>query len=93
MRGGSRDSALSGVVERARNFAELFEMIHTAVHPIPGLGELYVYDTALRIGAKLNLLPDKAYLHAGTRSGARALGLDARAEVSLLKSCRQSFMF
>lgn len=38
-----------------------------------------VYDTALRIGAKLGLEPERVYLHAGTRVGARALGLDWRA--------------
>ena len=48
---------------------------------VGGLGELYVYDTALRIGAKLNLLPNKVYLHAGTRSGAEALGFDGKATV------------
>jgi len=44
-----------------------------------GAGELYVYDTALRIGAFLQLRPDAVYLHAGTRVGARALGLDVSA--------------
>jgi predicted kinase len=48
--------------------------------PFDIIGELYVYDTALRIGAKLNLFPARVYLHAGTRQGARALGLDARAD-------------
>jgi hypothetical protein len=36
------------------------------------------HDTAFRIGAKLDLLPVKAYLHAGARVGARALGYDRR---------------
>ena len=31
--------------------------------------------SASRIGAKLNLFPEKVYLHAGTRLGARSLGL------------------
>jgi len=43
---------------------------------VPGFGELARYDTALRIGLWRSLLPDKVYLHAGTRSGARNLGLD-----------------
>lgn len=46
---------------------------------IPGLGHLYTYDTALRIGSKLVQLPNKVYLHAGTRRGARILGLDWKA--------------
>ena len=64
----------------ARDFDQLFNIVDAAVDDIPGLGELYVYDTALRIGAKLNLFPARVYLHAGTRQGARALGLDARAD-------------
>jgi hypothetical protein len=39
-----------------------------------------VYDTAVRIGAYLGLEPDRVYLHAGTRRGARALGLGAGRE-------------
>jgi len=57
----------------------LFGIVHTAVKPIQGIGELYIYDTSFRIGAKLNLFPTKVYLHAGTRVGTRALGLDGSA--------------
>ena len=42
---------------------------------IHGIGELAVYDIACRIGAFLGLSPERVYLHAGTREGARALGL------------------
>ena len=35
-----------------------------------------VYDTALRIGAKLGVEPKTVYLHRGTRSGAKALGIE-----------------
>jgi hypothetical protein len=62
-------------IKRCRTFAELFKLIDTALEDVSGIGELYVYDTSLRIGAKLNLFPEKVYLHAGTRLGARALGL------------------
>jgi hypothetical protein len=48
------------------------------VRSVHGIGELYVYDTALRLGAHLRLLPGEVYLHAGMRRGARALGLDHR---------------
>jgi hypothetical protein len=70
-------SDASDRIKRSRDFAELYQLIDTALEDVPGIGELYVYDTALRIGAKLNLFPKKVYLHAGTRRGARALGLDA----------------
>lgn len=65
---------------RARSFAELIARVATAVRSVHGIGELYVYDTALRLGAHLRLLPREVYLHAGTRRGARALGLHHRAE-------------
>lgn len=77
----------SGALKQASDFDELFNLIRAAVKPIPGIGELYVYDTAVRIGAKLNLFPIKVYLHAGTRVGGRALGLNdstATLEVSAL---------
>ncbi len=66
----------SGATGTSRDFDELFRIIHADVKPIPGIGDLYVYDTSFRIGAKLNLFPTKVYLHAGTQRGVRALGLD-----------------
>ena len=45
---------------------------------IRGIGELAVYDTALRIGAKLDLLPTQVYLHRGTRDGAAEIRIDPR---------------
>jgi hypothetical protein len=35
-----------------------------------------VYDTALRIGAKMALKPKRIYLHSGARAGAKVLGLN-----------------
>lgn len=65
-------------LEVARDFGELHHLVEQAIGLIPGIGELTVYDTALRIGAKLRLKPDRVYLHRGTREGARALGLNWR---------------
>ena len=62
-----------------RSFHELFLLIGDTLGPIKGIGDLTVYDTALRIAARLGLEPDRVYLHAGTTAGARALGLDWRA--------------
>jgi hypothetical protein len=62
-------------IEQVHDFDELHTLIDRILGPVPGIGELYVYDTALRIGAKLDRLPTRVYLHAGTRIGARALGL------------------
>lgn len=59
------------------SFEELFQLVNAAVGGIHGIGALTVYDTARRIGAYLKLEPEKVYLHAGTRAGARAIGLGA----------------
>jgi hypothetical protein len=75
--------ALSRVIDqirRCRNFEELFHLIESAIGHIWGIGELTIYDTALRIGAKLGLYPERVYLHAGTRIGAKALGIDTARE-------------
>ncbi len=70
--------ANSRAIAEAVDFDGLYALLNRILDPIPGIGDLYVYDTSLRIGARLNLLPIRVYLHAGTRVGARALGLDAR---------------
>lgn len=62
---------------RCARFEELHALLDEAIGPVPGIGRLMVYDTAVRIGAKLGLEPNVVYLHAGTREGARALGLGA----------------
>ncbi len=64
--------------DRAADFDELHRLVDKAIGSIRGVGELTVYDTAVRIGAKLGLKPQRVYLHSGTREGARALGLDWR---------------
>jgi len=51
----------------AKSFHQLHQIISAAVGPIFGIGELYCYDTAVRIGAFRGLVPDRVYLHAGTR--------------------------
>jgi hypothetical protein len=66
-------------IEQCRDFDELYTILHELLAPIRGVGELYVYDTSVRIGARLGRLPKKVYLHAGTRVGAQALGFDPKA--------------
>lgn len=62
-------------LKKARTFEDLHEILRTAFSDVHGLGALYTYDTALRLGFFLGLAPEKVYLHAGTRQGARALGV------------------
>ena len=58
---------------RIKTFDKLHDLIDQTVRSIDGIGELYVYDTALRLGAQLRLKPRRVYLHAGPREGARIL--------------------
>jgi hypothetical protein len=61
----------------ASSFEELHQIISDQIRGIRGVGLLLVYDTALRLGANLKLKPSVVFLHAGTREGARRLGLNA----------------
>jgi hypothetical protein len=63
------------VLSRAQSFDVLFRTVADTIGQLPGVGELMVYDTATRIGAKLGLEPQDIYLHRGVRIGARGLGL------------------
>lgn len=64
-------------IGKCRSFAELLGCVEEATEGIDRFGELAAYDTAFRIGVKLNLMPEVVYLHTGTRMGCRALGLKA----------------
>ena len=68
-------TALANADFSVATFDELHEVVRRTIGPLRGIGELAVYDVAYRIGAHLGLAPDRVYLHAGTREGARALGL------------------
>ncbi len=72
----SKNSLLGVNLESCKTFSELHERVKTAISDISGIGELTIYDTALRIGAYLRLEPELIYLHAGVRDGVKALGLN-----------------
>ena len=61
-------------LQECKSFHELWLLIKKSLMPIYGIKDLYIYDTALRIGAFLNLFPDRVYLHSGTLKGAKAFG-------------------
>jgi hypothetical protein len=65
-------------IRQSQDFDDLFVLLERLLSPVKGLGELYIYDTALRIGVKIGVSPERVYLHAGTRVGAKALGFDGR---------------
>lgn len=62
------------------SFEELHTYIRQEIGGIRGIGKLTLYDVTTRIGAYLNLEPERVYLHAGTAQGAKALGLNHRVE-------------
>ena len=55
-------------IRKAKSFDELLSTIDQI--KFDGIADLTIYDTATRIGAYLNLFPDRIYLHSGTRGGA-----------------------
>lgn len=59
------------------SFKALHDLLNETIGQITGIGPLMVYDTALRLGFKLGLEPEDVYLHAGTKVGATAIGIDA----------------
>jgi hypothetical protein len=61
-----------------KSFDELHAHVTATCLGIKGIGQLYIYDAALRIGAALDLSPELVHLHAGTKKGVKALGLNAK---------------
>jgi hypothetical protein len=70
-------------IARCKSFEELFAIVKAASKDIWRHAELTVYDTAWRIAGRLGLEPEAVYLHAGTRVGARALGITGRGPIPL----------
>ncbi len=60
-------------VRNCRNFDDIYKLFES--HQIRGIGDLAIYDVSLRVSQNYNIYPDKVYLHAGTRRGARNAGL------------------
>jgi hypothetical protein len=72
--------AVSASLRGCATFDELFQLVQSEIGGIYGVGELTVYDVTTRLGAFLGLEPERVYLHAGTREGARHLGITTRRE-------------
>jgi hypothetical protein len=73
----ARDRLLRVRLDGCSSFDALHTCITDEIGDIRGIGELTIYDISTRIGAHLSLEPEYVYLHAGTRAGARALGINA----------------
>ncbi len=68
--------AVTADLKEVRSFDRLHAAVRRAIGRISGIGDLSIYDAALKIGAWLRLEPTVVYLHRGTREGASRLGLD-----------------
>jgi len=55
--------AIKPELAAARTFHDLFLVVNETLRPVYGAGDLWIYDNALRIGAKRGLRPDRVYLH------------------------------
>jgi len=73
-----------GSILCCKSFDDLYQIVFSEIHSIHGIGDLTVYDTTLRIGAWLKIEPVTVFLHAGTRVGAKRLGLNASRKVLTL---------
>jgi len=62
-------------LKSCKSFDEIHRAIENTAGRIKGIGDLAVFDFACRIGIWMKKMPKRVYLHAGTRAGARALGL------------------
>lgn len=70
--------AAESAIAASASFDDLLRLITTQLREVAGIGALYCYDAAFRIGAYLGTYPTRVYLHRGTRAGACALGLNYR---------------
>jgi hypothetical protein len=64
---------------KAPDFDSVHRLVKEMIGGIDGIGVLTAYDIAHRIGAYLERIPTRVYLHAGTRAGAKLLGIQGDA--------------
>lgn len=67
--------AMKEELQACANFYELYQCIVQRLLKVTGVGPLYYFDTALRLGAKLGHLPEHVIVQCGSREGAQKLGL------------------
>jgi len=65
-------------LQEAMTFEAVFQAVQDAIGDIRGVGDLAVYDVALRLSAVLGQPAGRVYLQSGARKGARALGITTR---------------
>jgi len=58
-------------LKNSKSFQDIFKITEHVKNGILGLGNLWSYDTALRIGFNLNILPDQVYIQRGVIKGVK----------------------
>ena len=71
-------SAKSKELANYKTFDDLYNAIVKYVQGIDGLGPMYFYDVALRLGVCQGLWPSKVYLQRGAQAGATHLNLTSQ---------------
>jgi hypothetical protein len=71
----ARLQAIRRKLSSAADFAALHSLVDGEIGGIRGIGALTVYDVSHRIGAYFGKAPERVYLHAGTRVGAKVFGI------------------
>jgi len=71
----ARLQAVSKKLATASDFDTLHQLVDSEIGNVRGVGDLTAYDIAHRIGCYFGKHPERVYLHAGTRAGARAIGI------------------
>lgn len=79
-------------LKAAKTFDAVLETVERAVLPIPGLNDVYAYETAMRIGAFMNFWPKHIYLFTGTRTGAKQLGIVTKKRLLLFNTLPQPLL-
>ena len=64
-------TAARSSLAKSQTFDELFDQVETILNAVPKAGDLYRYDTSLRMGAYLGLYPTRVFLQTGAYDGAR----------------------
>lgn len=69
---------LKSRIQACTDFDAMHTLFEEKLGPVEGIGEMYIYDCAQRIGWSLRRHPRRIYLHRGTREGAKAVGVDVK---------------
>jgi len=68
---GSKVQSKMTTIEKAVSFEDIMKIVDK--EKVRGFGSLAIYDSSVRIAAYLNITPDRVYLHAGSKEGAKHL--------------------